>query len=107
MLQATSKVRQSAAIAARSALIVIATISAMAVVLVVLNGVFNGQWHSDWRLILELTGAGGLGWFAVLFLYAYFVLCAKEPLEAILAQAPPQPDGGKPLLSGFVAMECY
>ena len=99
--------RLSAKTASRSGLVVAMTIFATAVVRIVLNRVFDGHWHSDWLLVLKVSGTIGVAWFAVLFVYSYFRLRAEEPAEAILALEPSQSDLLDVPLSGFVATEYY
>ena len=79
----------------------------MAVIRVVLNGVFDKGWYADWPLIFELTGFFGIGWFLILSLYTHFRLRANAPVEAILTQELPQSNEGETSLTGFVAMEYY
>jgi hypothetical protein len=102
-----STLRSSASIAARSGLIFAAVTLLLAVVRIVLNGVFDGQWHVDWLELFKIIGTIAAGLTAVIFLYTYVKLRASAPAEEILMQKPLFIDERVPRLSGFVAMEYY
>ena len=70
MSQTNSKIRLSAAIAARSALITTVTVLVLVGLRAVLNMAFGQNQHVDWRLALGLAGIFGLGTFLFLFLRA-------------------------------------
>jgi hypothetical protein len=102
-----SRVLHRAAIAARSAFIIVTTILASALVSMVLNRLFGGSWRSNWRVVFELAGIFGLAWFFVQLLYSYFIFRASGPVEEILAQVAPHSEKDGAPLSGFVGLEYY
>ena len=99
--------RLSARIAARSGLAIAATIFAVGIARIVLNRLFDGQWHADWLLLLKLGGTFGVLWFVVLFPTSYIRLRAAARVEAILTLEPSQADVLVVPLTGFAAMEYY
>ena len=107
LAQEMSKIRVSAVIAGRSAIIIAAATLAMALISVVVDGVFDKRWNADWVSILFLTGGFGVGWLIIFFTYNYFKLRDNDAVEAILSQAPSSADQCRGHLSGFVAMEYY
>jgi hypothetical protein len=102
-----STLRSSARLAARSGLIFTAVTLLLAVVRIVLNGVFDGQWHTNWLELFKIIGTIAAVLTAVIFLYTYIKLRASVPAEEILMQKPSFIDERVPPLSGFVAMEYY
>ncbi len=107
MSHTTSNIRLSAAVAARSALVIAGTVLATAIIRLVLNGLFNRHWQAEWQVVFGLAAIFGLGWFVVTFVYTWIKLRANDPVEAILTREPSQDDMHKAPLSGFVAMEYY
>jgi len=102
-----STLRSSATIAARSVLTLAVPALVVALVRIVLNGVFKGQWHANWLELFKALGILAGGWFAVCFVYIYLKLLASAPAVQILMQEPPTIDESAPALSGFVAMEYH
>jgi hypothetical protein len=102
-----STLRSSANIAARSGLIFAAITFLLAIVRIVLRGVLDGQWHTNWLELFKIIGTIAAGLTAVIFLYTYVRLRASAPAEEILKQEPSFIDERVPPLSGFVAMEYY
>jgi hypothetical protein len=81
-----SKLRTSAVVAGRSALVIAVTTATMVLVRVVINGLFDGKWKADWRMAFELLVIFAGVWFVLIFLYTFFKLRADES-----SSAPPMP----------------
>lgn len=101
-----SKFRPAAAISARTALVFAAGVFVLALVRVVLNGLFDGKWGFNWRYAAAFCAIFGAIFFCVQFAYTFFRLCAAVPAETILASVA-SGVAGKSGFSGFVAMEYY
>jgi hypothetical protein len=99
------KFRLSAATALRSALVVGVSVLAAVIIRIVINGLFDGDWRTNWRLAFDLSGTFACGWFALTFIYTFFKLRANEPVECILTEERAQ--RLRTPMSGFVAMEYH
>lgn len=102
-----STLRSSALIAARSALIFAASALALAIVRIVLNGVFDGGWNIHGLVLFKLIAVFTACWFVATFFYTSIKLRASAPAEQILMAEAPHIDEHVPSFSGFVAMEYY
>lgn len=94
-----------AATAARSALVVGASIIAIAFVRVLIDGILDGNWRANWGVAVELTAILSAIWFVLVFAYTAFKLHANEPVERILTEE--HSSKLKLPMTGFVAMEYY
>ncbi len=99
-----STLRSSALMAARSALIFGASALVLAVLRIVLNGVFDGRWNVHWLGLFKFIGVFTVGWFVVTFIYTGVKLHASAPADEILTAEPPPIEERVPPLSGFVPM---
>src|SRR4051794_25923825 len=96
-----TKLRLSATTAFRSAVVLGVSIVAMTLVRILINGVFDGHWGTDWRLAFELSAILAGGWFVLIFVYTFFRLRSDEPVERILTET--NHERLKTPMSGFVA----
>lgn len=99
------RLRVCAATAARSALVVGASIIAIAFVRVLIDGILDGNWRANWGVAVELTAILSAIWFVLVFAYTAFKLHANEPVERILTEE--HSSKLKLPMTGFVAMEYY
>jgi hypothetical protein len=102
----STKIRQVAAIAARNAITVAATVLALIVVRVILHGLLEGKWGFDWRWAASLSAIVGGMWFSAQFILTLLKLCSIDPAKAILSALPSSIDA-KSAMVGFVAMEYF
>jgi hypothetical protein len=79
----------------------------MAVVRLVLNGLFDGNWNIDWRMIAKISAVFGVISFIFMFPYHYLTSVSSSEVEEILDQEPAYSNKHNALLTGFVAMEYY
>jgi hypothetical protein len=106
--QHMSTLRSSTLIAARSALIFVASALLLVVLRIVLNGLFDGRWNAVyWLRLFKFIGVITVVWFVVTFIYSWVKLRAGAPAEEILMADPSPFDERVPPLCGFVAMEYY
>ena len=80
---------------------------AMGIVRLVLNGLLDGNWHTSWKVLIDLSLVFGLAWFVYAFLSNYLTSKSLGKVEEILDQEPSCSNRLNAPLTGFVAMEYY
>ena len=102
-----SNLTLSARIAARSGLLIAASMFLMGTLRIALNRLFDGQWQTHWFFLLKLSGTFGTAWFVITLANSYIILHGAERVDRILSLEPSQSDLLDEPMSGFVAMEYY
>ena len=93
--------------AATFALFIAGTCLTTIILRLVLDGLLEGRWNTNWRVNLGISAVLGLVYFAFTFPYLYFSSASDNRVEEILDQEPSSSNTRNAPLTGFVAMEYY
>jgi len=93
--------------AATFAFFIIGTCLTTIILRLVLDGLLEGRWNTNWKVNIEVSVGLGLAYFLFIFPYVYLTSGSSSFAEAILDQEPSPSNSHNIPLTGFVAMEYY